>query len=176
MRIPFLSPVRPLNVPFVGGMIALVALNVGVDRISKWIALANLEGRGAVSVVGDYFVLVLARNQGAFLSAGASLPPTLRWLFLSGLPTLALLFAVIWLLLHPEIRRSVAISTACIIGGGVSNIFDRLFNDGRVVDFMNFGIGSLRTGILNVADLSITFGAIALFWFSRKDSENAPPQ
>jgi lipoprotein signal peptidase len=27
---------------------------------------------------------------------------------------------------------------------------------------MNFGIGSIRTGILNVADLSVTFGVILL--------------
>lgn len=42
-------------------------------------------------------------------------------------------------------------------------MYDRIFNNGLVVDFMNFGIGNIRTGILNVADLSITFGAILLF-------------
>ena len=43
---------------------------------------------------------------------------------------------------------------------GLGNLLDRLFNGFRVIDFMNFGIGNLRTGILNVADLSITFGVI----------------
>jgi len=54
----------------------------------------------------------------------------------------------------------VCIST--IIGGGISNIFDRILFGGFVTDFMNFGIGGLRTGILNFADMSITFGAILL--------------
>jgi signal peptidase II len=49
-----------------------------------------------------------------------------------------------------------------IISGGIGNLVDRLLNKFSVIDFLNFGIGSLRTGILNVADLSITFGAIAL--------------
>ncbi|PID99718.1 MAG: signal peptidase II, partial [Acidobacteria bacterium] len=49
---------------------------------------------------------------------------------------------------------------SCVIGGGIGNLYDRIFNDGIVIDFMNFGIGSLRTGILNVADLSVTFGAV----------------
>jgi signal peptidase II len=56
--------------------------------------------------------------------------------------------------------QMVCIST--IIGGGISNIFDRILFGGYVTDFMNFGIGSLRTGILNFADMSITFGAIVL--------------
>ena len=47
-----------------------------------------------------------------------------------------------------------------VIAGGLGNLLDRLFNGFRVIDFMNFGIGNLRTGILNVADLSITFGVI----------------
>ena len=51
-----------------------------------------------------------------------------------------------------------------IIGGGISNIFDRILFSGFVTDFMNFGIGSLRTGILNFADMSITFGAILLIF------------
>ena len=45
---------------------------------------------------------------------------------------------------------------------------DRLFNDFKVIDFMNFGIGGLRTGILNAADLSVTFGVIVLFIFEIK--------
>jgi signal peptidase II len=69
---------------------------------------------------------------------------------------------------------------ATILAGGLSNLFDRLTRHFRVVDFMNFGIGGLRTGILNVADLSITFGGIALvlyvFLRSEKPSPGAPKQ
>ena len=54
-----------------------------------------------------------------------------------------------------------AVAFALFIAGGVSNWFDRV-SDGRVVDFMNVGIGWLRTGIFNVADVAIMLGA-ALF-------------
>ena len=43
-------------------------------------------------------------------------------------------------------------------------MIDRILFGGYVTDFMNFGIGSLRTGILNFADMSITFGAILLIF------------
>jgi signal peptidase II len=47
-----------------------------------------------------------------------------------------------------------------IVGGGVSNLIDRLRYGGYVVDFLNVGIGSLRTGIFNVADMAIMAGVI----------------
>ena len=60
-------------------------------------------------------------------------------------------------------RASVwhAAALALFIAGGASNWFDRV-SAGRVVDFMNVGIGWLRTGIFNVADVAIMLGA-ALF-------------
>ena len=53
------------------------------------------------------------------------------------------------------------IALSLFLAGGFSNWFDRL-NDGRVIDFLNVGIGGLRTGIFNVADVAIMVGA-ALF-------------
>jgi len=43
-----------------------------------------------------------------------------------------------------------------------------LLYDFHVVDFINFGIGSLRTGILNVADMSVTFGVFFLVIYTLK--------
>ncbi|MBH0192527.1 MAG: signal peptidase II, partial [Nitrospira sp.] len=48
------------------------------------------------------------------------------------------------------------------LSGGVANLLDRMFYDGRVVDFMNLGIGGFRTGIFNVADVCITAGVLLL--------------
>ena len=61
-----------------------------------------------------------------------------------------------------------------IIGGGLGNLIDRLSNNFRVVDFLNFGIGSLRTGILNIADMSVTIGVLflAVYSLQKKGVEN----
>jgi signal peptidase II len=56
------------------------------------------------------------------------------------------------------------VGAVSLIAGGASNLVDRFLYDGRVVDFLNFGIGNLRTGILNIADLSIVGGVIVLFF------------
>ena len=47
---------------------------------------------------------------------------------------------------------------ALIVGGGFSNLIDRLFHNGAVVDFLNIGIGKVRTGIFNLADVAIMAG------------------
>jgi signal peptidase II len=47
---------------------------------------------------------------------------------------------------------------ALFLSGGVSNWFDRVTR-GSVVDFISVGLGPLRTGIFNVADVAIVLGA-----------------
>ena len=69
-----------------------------------------------------------------------------------------LLFAFLYL--H-NLRLATLIALALYIGGGLGNLIDRLFNNGVVVDFMNVGVGSLRTGIFNVADMAI-MAAVAI--------------
>jgi signal peptidase II len=48
------------------------------------------------------------------------------------------------------------------VAGGASNWVDRL-SDGRVVDFLNVGVGPIRTGIFNVADMAILAGVVIVF-------------
>ena len=44
------------------------------------------------------------------------------------------------------------------LAGGISNFYDRATNNGAVVDFLNIGIGSVRTGIFNIADVALMLG------------------
>jgi len=50
---------------------------------------------------------------------------------------------------------------ALFVAGGASNWVDRL-TDGRVVAFLNLGIGPIRTGIFNVADVALMAGLALL--------------
>ena len=67
------------------------------------------------------------------------------------------------LIKHLKKIRTILLIT--VVSGGIGNLVDRLLNDFSVIDFLNFGIGAIRTGILNVADLSITFGVIILIFY-----------
>jgi signal peptidase II len=51
-----------------------------------------------------------------------------------------------------------------LLGGGLSNLFDRIAYGGYVLDFLNVGIGPLRTGIFNVADMFIMAGVFVMLF------------
>ncbi|MFP4365228.1 MAG: signal peptidase II [Spirochaetia bacterium] len=151
--------------------ITIVLLNFGIDRITKYAAEEHLQGEGRIQVVGDIAVLVYAENQGAFLGMGSDLPQPYRLLLLTILPTVFIFGFLIYILVKEKLNVLQYCALATVMGGGLGNLWDRIFRNGLVVDFMNFGIANLRTGILNVADLSLTFGAVVLLvsmYFSKK--------
>jgi len=147
-------------------ILALVLLACLIlDQSTKYIARHYLEGRGVYSYAGDTFRLVYSENTGAFLGLGASLPERVRTFIFSGLVTLFLAGFLVYTLRSHHVTRTGFIASALIIGGGLGNLIDRLVNNGAVMDFMNVGIGSLRTGIFNIADMAIMLGAVLLLWY-----------
>jgi len=143
-------------------LLLLVVMTIGCDRVTKQLATENLAGEPARSYFADTFRLTYAENVGGFLSLGAGLPPALRNAVFT-VVTGALLLVLALFAWRQRQSGSVwhAAALALFIAGGASNWFDRV-SAGRVVDFMNVGIGWLRTGIFNVADVAIMLGA-ALF-------------
>lgn len=141
-------------------LLLLVVMTIGCDRVTKQLATENLAGESAHSYFADTFRLTYAENVGGFLSLGAGLPSALRSAVFT-LVTGALLLVLALLAWRQRSNLRHAAAFSLFIAGGVSNWFDRV-SDGRVVDFMNVGIGWLRTGIFNVADVAIMLGA-ALF-------------
>lgn len=141
---------------------AVVVSCVGCDQITKSIAKSVLPGAGPSSYLGDTVRLQLVHNRGAFLSLGTSLPEAWRQgLFLVGVGGMLLGILAYTLLSQPG-GPSVVLALALLVGGGVGNLLDRIAYGGYVVDFINIGVGPVRTGIFNVADIAITVGALIL--------------
>lgn len=140
----------------------LVLILVGLDQGSKLVAIAKLENQPAISHFGDLFRWQFATNTGAFLSLGSGLSDGARFWVLTCLNGVILGAVLLFLLLKTSLRAPIVVSLACILAGGVGNLIDRLLRDGVVIDFMNLGIGPLRTGIFNVADLAIVGGLVLL--------------
>ncbi|MFT5166697.1 MAG: signal peptidase II [Saprospiraceae bacterium] len=139
-------------------------VNILLDQWTKGIAIEKLMGEPSTYYMNDLFVLTFVENDGAFLSLGSDLNPTLQLVLLKALPVLMLSLLTFYTFFSKELNRYQILALSFILGGGISNIYDRLLF-GKVVDFMNMGIGSLRTGIFNFADVSIMVG-IGIFLFS----------
>jgi signal peptidase II len=139
--------------------LATAILSVGCDHATKELARDTLSGLGRVALVHDFVRLEIATNSGGFLSLGAQLPPAVRHLFFVLLVPLLLIVACIALLKARSLGRTQIVGLGLFAGGGAANWVDRLFHAGAVTDFVSMGIGPLRTGVFNAADMAIMVGA-----------------
>lgn len=135
---------------------------VGCDQASKSVAKTYLSETDAISFVGESVRLQLAKNYGAFLSLGDSLPASWRSGLLLGGVSLVLVCLIAYSLVATALTPFSVSAIALAVGGGLSNLIDRLQYGGYVVDFINLGFGPLRTGIFNLADVAIMAGVIGL--------------
>ena len=141
-------------------LLLLVASTIGCDQVSKRLATVHLSGATPHSFLGDTVRLEYAENAGGFMSLGADLPPWLRVGFFTVGTGVLLVFCIV--VFHRGEWTGLALmGLALVSGGGVSNLVDRI-RQGAVVDFLNVGIGPLRTGIFNVADMAILLGLTLL--------------
>ncbi|MEE9322116.1 MAG: signal peptidase II [Granulosicoccus sp.] len=142
-------------------IVVLIAC-VSCDQATKSIASSVLANTDTLSFLGDTVRFQLAHNQGAFLGMGSSLPETWRkalFLVAAGGMLLGLLA---YLVFSRAISRLETVALSLVLAGGISNLTDRVVNDGYVVDFLNIGLGAIRTGIFNVADIAISAGALLI--------------
>jgi signal peptidase II len=137
-------------------LVLAIGVMIGCDRVTKQVAATKLTGMPRQSFFADTIRLEYVENTGAFLGLGADWPPAIRTtLFGIGNGLLLLLMTI--LAIRHRWPTLALVGIALFVAGGSSNLFDRLTR-GSVVDFINVGLGPLRTGIFNVADMAIMLG------------------
>jgi len=152
---------------------AILCSCIGCDQVTKKIATESLSQAPAISYFGNTLRLEYALNSGGFLSLGSNLSPTVRYWTFIGLNAGFMLVLLGLLIVNWNMRLSVFVSVAFLLAGGIGNLIDRMTQNGMVTDFINVGIGPVRTGVFNVADMAVLFGAIAVIWFSRTAQETS---
>ena len=153
----------------------LIAFLILVDQLTKIWAVTNLRGIPPRSYLGDVFRFDYAENPGAFLSFGSSLSGETRFWVFTVAVSLFLIAPAYYLYREKYPNWIQPVALAGIVAGGIGNLIDRVLRPNHVVvDFLNMGIGSLRTGIFNVADMAILFGVIALFFYGARAKDATP--
>ncbi len=146
---------------------------IGCDQATKNIARQSLAGLEPIRILNDTLRLQYAENPGAFLGFGANIPANYRYLIFTIIIGSFLFGILVYLIKSKKINKPNTIALSLILGGGFGNLVDRIFNEGCVIDFLNLGIGSIRTGIFNVADIAITVGVIWLALLSLSTRNNS---
>lgn len=148
-------------------------LSIGCDHATKQVAIDALVPGHGISWLGGFVHFELVTNPGAFLSLGADLPTPLRHALLLGLVPLLLAGLVGFVWRAPATTTLQAAAFGLIAGGGLSNWLDRVLGGGAVIDFVSVGLGPLRTGIFNLADVAIVVGALLLLATSLRAERDA---
>jgi signal peptidase II len=128
---------------------------VGCDQKTKSLARESLRGGEVESFLGDMIRLDYAQNAGSFLGLGASLRDKWRTPLLTYGCTAAVAAMCFFVFLSGQFGALQVLALSLVCAGGIGNVIDRWMY-GYAVDFLNVGVGPIRTGIFNIADLALT--------------------
>ena len=128
------------------------------DQFTKTLILGYYK-LGDSTPVLSFFNVVRVHNTGAAFSFLAGAGGWQRWFF-TGIGVVATVF-IVWMLRSHAGQKLFAFALACILGGAVGNVVDRLLH-GYVVDFLDFYWGTWHFPAFNIADSGITIGAVCL--------------
>lgn len=138
--------------------LALALFIVLVDQFTKFLILGHYQLGDSTRVLG-FFNVVRAHNTGAAFSFLAQAAGWQRWFF-TAVGAAAAVF-IVWLLRSHAGQKLFSFALACILGGAIGNVIDRVLH-GYVVDFLDFHWAGWHFPAFNVADSAITLGAICL--------------
>lgn len=145
----------------------IILLVVGVDQWTKHWAVSTLNDGSTVDIFWT-LRFALGFNSGFAFSQGQGLGPIIG---------VVALVAFVWLVRAALKAPTSTMTTAyaLIASGAIGNVVDRLFREdkwmnGRVVDFIDFQ----WFPVFNVADSSITIGAVLLVLSLLRDDGSSP--
>lgn len=137
-------------------------LGIGLDQTTKSIAREFLLSGNTLSIFNGLIQFIYIENSGGFLGFLLFIPETIRyWLLTLGVGLIVLALMVILLRLKSLDSADIIISSL-VLSGGMSNLIDRVYNDGGVIDFIQIGLEPFTSGIFNLADLFVLYGAFYL--------------
>jgi signal peptidase II len=138
--------------------IALIA----VDQITKAIVRSVVPLYESRPLVGGVVDVVHVRNEGVAFGLLNNLDMRYKWALTTAL-AMAALVGITYYANH--VRREERLARAglsMILGGAIGNLIDRALH-GYVLDFVDVYWGSWHFWAFNVADASISIGAILVF-------------
>jgi len=138
-----------------GKIAALTAGVVILDRITKNAVVSYLNYGASVKVAGDFFRLTYVQNPGG--AFGTRLGGNIFYIVAA---SIALFVLILWMIKHQHSTVGIT-GLALMLGGALGNLWDR-FTIGRVIDFIDVGVGATRWPTFNIADSAITIGICLL--------------
>ena len=127
------------------------------DQITKYIILDSMPLYQSIKVIPGLFSITHIHYPGGALGLFANQSPILRKVIFLFMSSLAVCF-VLWFYHNtPKSHSWLAGGLALIFGGAIGNLIDR-FRFGKVIDFLDFYLGTAHWPAFNIADSAISVG------------------
>lgn len=154
----------------------IVLLLVAADQYTKWLVVTNMELGQTIHAIDGLLDWTYILNDGASFGMMGG-----KTIFL--IVVTCLVMGVLAFFLYSGLIKHITgrIAALLILSGGIGNLIDRIFNDGRVIDFIDIDpIFSFPK--FNIADCCVTCGGVLFCIFiaffyedkKKKDEETVP--
>jgi signal peptidase II len=140
----------------------LTALVIVVDQITKAMVRAAVPLYDTKPLIEGFVDLVHVRNEGVAFGLLNSLHLDNKWILTTALAGAALAGITYYARHIRREERFARIGLSLILGGAIGNLIDRV-TMGYVLDFVDIYSGEWHFWAFNVADGSISMGAILVF-------------
>lgn len=147
--------------PFILGVLILL-----LDQWTKYLVKTNLFYGESIPIIDGFFNLVFIKNDGA------------AWNIMSGqrlilvlISSLILLFLILKGYEFFSAKKIHRITYGMLLGGISGNLVDRILT-GKVIDFLDFQIGTYHYPSFNIADACICVAVILYFITSKNNKQN----
>lgn len=140
----------------------LSAAVIAGDQIAKAIVRATLPLYDNRPLIPGFLDFVHVQNEGVAFGLFNSLELQYKWILTTALAVLALVGIAYYARHVRHEERLARIGLSFILGGALGNLIDRL-HAGYVIDFVDVYWRGWHFWAFNVADASITIGALLVF-------------
>lgn len=125
-----------------------------LDRLTKLWVVDSIVGN-PITVIDKFFYIRHLENEGAAFSIlqGKTI------LLATMVSVVALVILGVIIKNKNKFLRTIL---SIILAGALGNLYDRFFNDGKVIDFLEFHFGSYTFPTFNLADCFVVVGTILL--------------
>jgi signal peptidase II len=146
----------------------LMALIFIIDIISKWTIQNNLKLGDAISVIPNFFYIVLVHNTGMAFGLGADGDIGWRIFFICISVIIGGGLLAYYIVKRKTLSTWLKVALSLMIAGAIGNLIDRAFywdatvGFNGVIDWLQFYIFGKAFAVFNIADASLVVGTIIL--------------
>jgi len=128
------------------------------DQVTKALVEATIPEHTTIPVFPHFLNLIHTNNAGAAFGLFSDSPSVWKTVLLSVVSGLLLVMVILVMWRNQQLRWETGVGLALILGGALSNLFDRI-RFGRVVDFVDVYFRGYHWPTFNLADSTIVVGA-----------------